>query len=247
LRIAICKVAAVTLLATASPGLLAYRPFDSTDADVAADGEFELELEPVGWLRQGTMKFLVAPAVVGNVGLAGGRELVLQGQRQVLQDPEPDEHRISIVDTGLSIKQILRNGVLQDETGPSIATEYGLLLPEVHGKSGTGFFWDGIVSQRWEPMTVHLNAAASITRTHEPDLFLGAILEGPFAWTVRPVAEVFTEKESNGPRTNSLLLGAIWRVSKDLALDFGVREARSGGEDVHEIRLGFTWSVPWRT
>jgi hypothetical protein len=241
------KVALVMLLAGTSSQVLAYRPFDSTDADVAADGEFELELEPVGWLREGSAKFVVAPAVVANIGLAGERELVLQGQRQVLQDPQPGEPRISLVDTGLFVKQMLRNGVLQDETGPSVATEFGLLLPEVHGQSGTGFSWAGIVSQRWDAMTVHLNAEAAITRTHEPGLFLGAIFEGPYRWTVRPVAEVFTDKESGSPRTNSALVGAIWRVSKDLTFDFGVREARTGGEGIHEIRLGLTWSFPWKT
>ena len=43
---------------------LAYRPFDSTDADVAHAGEVEIELGPVQWLRQGGKRFLQAPALI---------------------------------------------------------------------------------------------------------------------------------------------------------------------------------------
>ncbi len=236
----------IALLAVPWTDAVAYRPFDSTDADVAADGEFELELGG-GVLRQGSTKLLVAPAVVGNAGLAGERELVLQGERQVPQDASPAEARAVFVDTGLFVKQMLRTGAIQDEPGPSIATEYGFLLPEVHGQSGTGFSWAGILSQRWQGMTVSLNSTLSLTRTHHADLFLGAIVEGPYQWAVRPVAEVFADREASGPRINSVLVGAIWQVSKGLSLDIGVREAHSAGEPVREIRLGLTWGFPWKS
>jgi hypothetical protein len=43
----------------------AYRPFDGTDAAVAAPGELEIELQPAGRLREsGTATTLVAPATV---------------------------------------------------------------------------------------------------------------------------------------------------------------------------------------
>jgi len=58
---------------------LALRPYDSTDADVAKQGEFELELGPVGWRREGSKRIAVVPAVIGNFGLEGNRELVIQG------------------------------------------------------------------------------------------------------------------------------------------------------------------------
>lgn len=240
------RTVAAIALAAAPCAALAYRPFDSTDADVAREGEFELELGPVGRLREGSKKFSVDPAMVANLGISGEREIVAQGQRQTAQDAEPGEPRTSFVDTGLFVKQVLREGTLQDRTGPSVATEYGFLLPEVHGQSGTGFSVAGIVSQRSDAATVHLNSAFSITREHHPDLFLGAILEGPYAWTVRPVGEVFAEQEATQPRTTSRLAGAIWRANEDLSLDLGFREARSGGETVREVRVGFTWGFPWR-
>ena len=234
-----CALAVVLFL---SESAFAYRPFDSTDADVAKQGEFELELGPVGWRREGSNRIEVAPAVVANFGLAGDRELVIQGRRELALDREPGEPRSAIVDNGVFIKQVLRQGVLQDASGPSIATEYGLLLPLVHGEKGTGLSVAGIVSQRTAAASLHLNAALAWTRAHEPDLFLGAILEGPYSWALRPVVEVFGEQASGSPRTTSMLVGAIWRARDGLSFDVGIRKARDGNETVRELRLGLTWT-----
>ena len=237
------RSSSVMLLVMLSAPALAYRPFDSTDADVAARGEFELELGPVGWLREGADKFRVAPAVVANIGLPWRSELVLEGERQVALAQAPGEPRAALVDTGVFMKTVLREGELRGASGPSVAAEYGLLLPEVHGSPGTGASLAGIMSQRWEAGTLHLNAALAWNRDHEPDLFLGAILEGPYTWPVRPVAEVFGEQASGSPRVSSGLLGAIWRASDGLTFDVGVRLAHSGDELVREVRLGLTWTL----
>jgi hypothetical protein len=225
--------------------VLAYRPFDSTDADVAHAGEFELELGPVGRVREGSRRILVAPAVIANIGLSGDREVVLQGQREVASHREPGEPRSALVENGAFIKQVLRRGALQDEQGPSVATEYGVLLPAVHGHQGTGFSVAGIVSQRWEAATIHLNAALARSREHEPDVFLGAIVEGPYSWRLRPVAEFFTEQASGSPRIRSRLLGAIWRVRDGLSFDIGLRSAHAGSDPIHELRLGLTWAFSY--
>lgn len=225
---------------------LAYRPFDSTDADVAKTGEAEIEFGPLQWLREGGKRLLHAPALIANFGLAHERELVIEGRHEVALDREPGEPRSALVDDGVFIKQVLRRGVLQDAPGVSIATEYGLLLPEINGSGGTGFSLAGIVSQRWPAATFHLNAVLARTRDREPDLFLGTILEGPIAWAVRPVAEIFIDRTRNGPRTDSLLVGAIWRVRDGLSFDAGVRSAQVGSEAVHEVRLGLTWAFSYK-
>ena len=237
------RLSTVLLLALLATPALAYRPFDSTDADVAGPGEFELELGPIGWLREGADRFRVAPAIVANLGLPWRSELVLEGQRQVLLDPPAGEPASSVVNTGVFVKTVLREGTLQDARGPSVAAEYGVLLPEVNGQSGTGASVAGIVSQRWEAGTLHLNGALAWNREHEADLFLGAILEGPYGWAVRPVGEVFGEQASGGPRTTSALVGAIWRARDDLTLDLGLRFAYAGDELTREIRLGLTWTL----
>jgi hypothetical protein len=232
---------ALCLVALSEPAL-ALRPYDGTDADVAKQGDFELELGPVGLRREDSKRIVVAPAVVGNFGLQGDRELVIQGQREVALDHDPGEPRSSIVENGVFIKQLLRQGALQDAPGLSFATEYGVLLPSVHGEKGTGLSVAGIASQRTEAVSVHLNAVFAWTREHEPDLFLGAILEGPYAWTVRPVAEVFGEQASGSPRTTSALVGAIWRFRQDILFDVGIRKAHDGSETIRELRLGLTWT-----
>ena len=61
---------------------------------------------------------------------------MLQGQRQQLRAGEPDVPSTSVVNTGAFIKQVLRRGVLQDAEGPSVATEYGVLLPTLNGEHG---------------------------------------------------------------------------------------------------------------
>jgi hypothetical protein len=224
----------------------AYRPFDSTDADVAKAGELEVELGPVQWLRENGKRFLQVPAVIANFGLERDRELVIEGRHEVALDPEPDEQHSALVDNAVSIKQVLRRGVLQDGAGPSIATEYGILLPDVHGVHGTGASLAGIVSQRGDAGTVHLNGVLSYTREHEPGLFLGVILEGPYSWPVRPVAEVFTDRARGSTRVNSGLVGAIWRVRDGLSFDVGVRSAKAGDEQTHEVRLGLTWAFAFK-
>jgi hypothetical protein len=241
----LARALALALLGYASTSL-AYRPFDGTDADVAKVGETEIELGPVQWPRVGGKRFLQAPALIANVGLSYDHELVVEGRHEIALDREPGEPRSALVDNRAFIKQVLRRGVLQDEPGVSIATEYGLLLPEVNGTHGTGFSLAGIASQRWQAATVHLNGVLARTREHEPDVFLGTILEGPYTWAVRPVAEVFTERPRDGPRTDSLLLGALWRVRDGVSFDAGMRSARVGDDTVHELRLGLTWAFSYR-
>jgi hypothetical protein len=67
-------------LAVWSAPALAYRPFDGTDAAVAAPDEVEIELQPAGRLRDETGTSLIAPATVFNYGFSEGWEAVLEGQ-----------------------------------------------------------------------------------------------------------------------------------------------------------------------
>src|SRR3954471_20560718 len=121
---------------------LGYRPFDSTDAAVALPGEFELELGPAGVLLDGSDHTLIAPAYVLNLGMAEGWELVLQGRGQ--EALSSAAHRASFGGNGLLLKGVLRDGVLQENPGPSVATEFGLLLPALHQESGVGASWAAI-------------------------------------------------------------------------------------------------------
>jgi hypothetical protein len=91
---------------------------------------------------------------------------------------------------------------------------------------------------------VHFNEWPSYTREHNLDLYSGVIVEGPHDWVVRPVTELYVEKEFNGDLTESALVGAIWEVRESFALDVGVRGAHVGDDHAAEVRFGFTWSLP---
>lgn len=220
----------------------AYRPFDSTDAAVAGKGELEIELGPLGFLREGTDRSLVVPGVIFNWGFADRWELVLEGRHLVQLGDTSTAPRFRVEDTALSLKSVLREGVLQEKTGVSVASELGALLPTIDGASGVGVQEAIIVSQRWPDLTVHLNGAVAWTRAHRLGLFGGAIFEVHDTWAVRPVAEVFVEGERDVPTAVSGLVGVIWRVRDGLSFDAAVRRARAGGLDTTEVRAGLTWA-----
>jgi hypothetical protein len=226
--------------ATATPAS-AFRPFDGTDAAVVDKGKMEIELQPAGRLHDDSGTSLIAPATRFNYGFTKGWEAVLEG---LVQTPLSPSGPSTLSAAGMFLKGVIRPGSLQDKTGPSIATEFGVLLPDSMGESGFGASWAWIVSQRWEWGAIHLNAAAALTREHNGDVFLGVILEGPAKWTVRPVAEVFYEKEFSQFETVSGLVGLIWQVNEELAVDVGLRHALTNARPVNELRAGVTFGFP---
>lgn len=217
---------------------LAYRPFDGTDAAVANLRELEIEFQPAGIRRAGDQKTLIAPATVINYGFAKSWELVLETQ---LETPLSPSGASSLTSSGIFFKHVLRPGVLQEQPGPSIATEFGILLPDTLGSSGTGFSVAGIVSQRRDWGAAHFNIQGELTRNQNADVFTSLILEGPSRWTVRPVAEFAYEEEFGRVHTVSALIGAIWQVQDSLAFDVAFRRVSSNGVQASEIRAGLTF------
>ncbi len=219
----------------------AYRPFDSTDAAVVDVGEIEIEFGPAGFRRSDTERTAIAPAYVLNYGFAKNWELVVEGRGEHPLPPAEDT-RSRLVANALFLKGVLQEGVLQDKAGPSVATEFGILLPGINDERGVGASWLGIVSQRWSWGTIHFDAGAALTREHRADLFVGTIIEGPYDWTVRPVAEVVYEREFNTKETFAVLGGAIWRVRDNLSFDAGLREAWVNRHPETELRAGLTFA-----
>jgi hypothetical protein len=217
----------------------AYRPFDGTDAGVADLNEVEIELQPVGSIKTGSQSSLVAPGVVYNYGFAERWEAVVQSQ---MMTPLTPGGEASITADGVFLKHVIVPGVLQGQSGISVATEFGVLLPGVNADPGVGFSWAGIVSQRWDWGTAHFNVETNLTRDHQAEAFLDVILEGPSTWTVRPVFETFYDKVWTESESRSVLLGAIWQVDHDLALDAAFRYATVNGRAVNEIRAGITFA-----
>jgi hypothetical protein len=217
----------------------AYRPFDGTDAAVADPQEVEIELQPAGVLRKNSDTSLIAPFMIFNYGFAKNWEFVFQGQFPLANSDES----ASINGVGAFLKGVLREGSLQDASGPSIAVEFGPLVPGINAEGGFGASFGTIVSQRWDLGTVHANVVIEVMRDHRADYFLGVIIEGPSKWNVRPVAEFFYEEEIGQSRTLSGLVGAIWQVSDNLSSDVGFRHAVVNGHPVDEFRAGMTFGL----
>src|SRR5262249_42593222 len=136
----------------------AYRPFDGTDAAVAEQGKMEIEMQPAGGFKDASGTTLVAPATRFNYGISETWEVVLEGQ---VESPISPSGPSTLTAAGTFLKGVLREGSLQDKSGISVATEFGVLLPDSRGDTGFGASLTGIVSQRWDWGAIHLNGQAA--------------------------------------------------------------------------------------
>ena len=219
----------------------AYRPFVSTDAAVADPKEIEIELGYFNLERTGRQNSIATPSMVLNYGVAKNLELV--GEFRLEVSPQ-----VEISDPGLSLKGVVKEGVLQDRLGLSIAVEAGLLLsstlPREHG---VGFEVTGIVSGRVAPVTVHVNAGGGRDRDGHVFGIWGVIGELPLHSKLRLVGEVNGETTQGERPNNSALLGLIWQpTSKNVFLDAGVRHGISHAAPDWQFTIGLTFgfSIP---
>lgn len=222
----------------------AYRPFDSTDASVVEPGTVEIELGPLGHLRQDSQDFLVVPDLVVNVGVFERLEVVAEGKGFLALD-HADRDDLDDFETdgvALLLKGVVRRGSLQGESGPSLAIESGVLFPTQERHEGVGASVMAIASQSWSSLSLHLNLGGEYTPEHDTALFAGLIVEGPGAWRIRPVAELRAEQVIDDSETlASGLVGAIRRVNDRLSLDAALRGGWVDGSELFEVRAGVTW------
>ena len=186
--------------------------------------------------RSQSQNNMAGPYAIFDYGFADRWELVVQGQGHAF----PPDSGPTPVSNGVFLKYVVQPGVLQEKSGPSIAIEFGTLLPDFGG-TGVGFGWTGIVSQRWDWGTVHLNFSTNVTPEKEGEIFLDTIIEGPHTWKVRPVLELYYDNVFNQEQTYSALIGAIWQVTDKLSFDVGLRHALVNGRPVDELRAGVTF------
>jgi hypothetical protein len=214
----------------------AYRPFVSTDAAVADPKEVEIELGYFNLERSGRENTIATPSVVLNYGVTKGVELV--GEFRL--DVSPD---VELIAPALSVKSVLREGVLQDKPGPSIAVEAGLLLPStVPGERGIGFDAVGIVSGKVAGVTWHVNGGGGLDRDGRLFGTWGVIGELPLHPKLRLAGEVSGESTRGRRPDNSALLGLIWQpTSSNLFLDAGVRHGISDAAPDWAFTVGLTF------
>jgi hypothetical protein len=237
-RVGLTACAAILAGLILSRPALAYRPFDGTDAAVADVHEVEIELQPAGVEHSPGQKTLIAPHIVYNFGFIKDWELVLESQ---LETPLSPSGPSTWTSSGAFLKHVLRPGSLQDRSGPSVATEFGVLLPDTHGPGGTGASVATIISQRWDWGTLHLNVEGIRTRDQHAGAFTSVILEGPSKWKVRPVAEVSYEETFGQTHAVAGLVGAIWQVRDKLSFDVALKHSVSNTGHADEVRAGLTF------
>ena len=217
---------------------LAYRPFDSTDADLADKGVWEIELQPFGWRHNDDGTQWVAPALIVNYGFAENWEFVLEGQNNIFARGGAE-----FGDTAASVKTVLKEGSLQEKEGISVGSEFSVLLPGIRTDDGAGLEWILLASDRKDWGAWHLNIGPELTHEGRAAMVVGGILEGPQDWPVRPVAELRFEKTFGGEEVFAQLIGIIIPVRDGLAFDLAFRHAREGGRPDEQIRAGVTFDL----
>ncbi len=202
----------LALLCLLAPSAWSYRPFVSTDAAVAERARMEIELGYFTLIRTQGEHTLMIPQLVVNYGVAQNLELVAEAKGE-----EPLEAQPQLVDPALSLKAVLKEGILQEKAGASVAVEMGLLLPStVSGEQRLGF--EGV----WGVIT---------------ELLLGA--------TVRLVGEVNGESVHGHAANNSGLLGVLWQPPwLNVVVDAGIRRGFSRGAPDWLFTTGLTVGFP---
>src|SRR5471032_35900 len=80
----------------------AYRPFNSTDAAVAARGDIEIECGPFGYVVDADGRFLVIPTAIVNIGIADGWEVVIEGRNFLRVSSNNPDQTDTVRETALS-------------------------------------------------------------------------------------------------------------------------------------------------
>jgi hypothetical protein len=239
-RRAVVLVTVFLLTIGHSTPAVGYRPFVSTDAAVVDPGEVEVELGYFNLEREDEEDVFVVPQVVMNYGMSQDWELV--GEFAV---EKPPDAAAKLVDPALFLKGIIKEGILQQQQGVSIAIEAGPLLPSAAAEqSGLSFEGIGILSGEVHRFTYHINVGGGVDRQQtNPFLLWGVIGEISLLPSLRLVGEVSGESIRKEIPDDSALFGFIWRLpSSTLLLDGGLRKSLSRGAPDWFFTTGLTWS-----
>jgi len=242
----------LVLLVVASSAIpaFAYRPFVSTDAAVADPGDVEVEFGAIGFRSGHGPTSIVAPTVIGNLGIAKDLELV--GEFKLVSDlSHAEEDPTRFEDTAVSLKWIAHEGVLQEHgTTPSLGVELSLLVPTLDGQHRPGGELVGIMSGNGFGFAYHLNGGVLVEPSESSAVPVwGVIVEHILGRGVRAVAEVNGESATGSGPDDSALVGAIWEVKapppiRELSFDIGLRHGITHTAPEWGGTAGFTIAFP---
>jgi hypothetical protein len=212
----------------------AYRPYDSTDADVA---EIELEL---GW-QEADFDAQSADGIraVFSRGIGEDREIVIEGGW--LRMRSSGDNRASFEGAGAFVKQVHRRGSLQGASGWSLASECGALIPTRGEDAGAGGECSLVASHYVSVLAIHLNAGLAYETDHRWSRFAGLIIEAAGRRRFKPGIEV-THEQSEGSSEFSALAAMSWSVTNACAFDIAHRWRLQPSSDSREWRMGLTWT-----
>ena len=218
-----------------------YRPFIATDAAVAGPKEMEIELGYFTLERDRGKNTFIIPKVVLNYGLIQNLELV--GEFGI---EEPPHASVRLEDAALSLKAVLKEGVLQEKPGVSLAVEAGPLLPSTgRQEKKVGFEGVGIISGEWSPVMFHLNLGGGVDRMeNNPFVIWGVIAELPVVPKFRVVGEIDGENTRGKSADTSALIGLIWNPPlSNVSIDAGIRRGISRAAPAWMFTTGLTFGI----
>ena len=220
-----------------------YRPFVSTDAAVADLKEMEIEIGYFNLERERGKNTFIVPKAVLNYGLIRNLELV--GEFAV---EEPRHGSARLIDSALSLKAVLKEGVLQEKNGISFAVEAGPLLPSTNKEENRfGFEGIGILTGKLNALTYHVNFGGGVDRVQSnPFMIWGVIAELPIVEKLRLVGEVNGESVRRNTPDSSALIGFIWNSPlSNVSIDAGLRRgiSRAAADWMFTTGLTFSFSL----
>jgi hypothetical protein len=240
-----CLSLSIVLLLLSQSVAWGYRPFVSTDAAVADVKEIEVEVGYFNLERERGKNTFIVPKAVLNYGLVRNLELV--GEFAV---EEPPHGPVRLADPALSLKAVLKEGVLQEKSGVSFAVEAGPLLPSTNREENRfGFEASGILSGKLDALTYHVNFGGGVDRAQtNPFIVWGVIAELPITSKLRLVGEINGESVRGNPPDNSALVGFIWKSPlSNLSIDTGIRRGISAAAPDWMFTTGLTFSFSLAT
>lgn len=211
-------------------GVLALRPFVTTDADVVESNVIEIELGVFGLHEQkhpGHDEItLEVPGIRFNYGLPWDSEMVLETVGELIDSEYTGVLGIKekqFANTAGFYKKVWRRG---SDWIPNFATETGAVFPTEKGSSGLDFEGTGIFSWYLRKLTCHLTLGGGTGKEefehNTCGLFIyGVILDVPIPQYKRLhfVTEYSGEKVERSILDHQILGGILWEGSKKIKYD----------------------------
>jgi len=220
----------------------AYRPYQGENAAVTDKNQFSLELGLPDFSKEGSVSEITLPGFDLSYGFMNRWGIGYSGEVQIYKSGT--ERNGELDGSFLYLNYILKEGVLQDQSGVSVMVEAAILLPSTkRGERRVGFGGLGAISGEVFNFGYNLSVGAGFVRKDfDGRILWGVIIEYPFDSEFRIGLEFNGNATYSELPENSGLIGIRWELGW-LTLDSGARmgfsEASSDWELTSGITIGF--------